>query len=255
MPRIRDRESNIRGTALGRGQTNPADNNNTFFGDPSSDAILSRNRQFGGVAAASQGGQITSLQDLIGRAGGQFSLAEDLQGEALAATPDAEFNTLQRLLAPGQDRERAELESRLFQQGRLGGTGGANEQRALSEAQGNERLQAAVQSIRGSRDERNQARTSSNQAIQNALSLTQSGVAGLQGLQEQNFQQILGLNQAQIQQLLAAKSLEPQSTGREGFGRAIGSIIGGAGGAFFGSPAAGAAGASAGGSIGGLFDR
>lgn len=148
-----------------------------------------------------------------------FQGADLLQREALAQTPEAEFNALQALLAPGQERQRGALESRLFAQGRLGTTGGSQAQAAQEQAFEQNRLASAVQAITGARQARGQARSQANQALQTALGLTQAGLGGQvgladreQGIQQQSLQNILGLQQAQLAPLNVGGALSGAQT-------------------------------------------
>jgi hypothetical protein len=70
----------------------------------------------------------------------QLGLGQSLLGRASALDTGQvareQFDKQSALLEPGFQRQRTGLENRLFAQGRLGSSGGAGAQRALSEAQG-----------------------------------------------------------------------------------------------------------------------
>lgn len=63
------------------------------------------------------------------------------------AAADVFYNQREPLFTEQEDRQRTNLETRLLAQGRLGSTGGAQEQRALEEAIGTSQLQRREQSF------------------------------------------------------------------------------------------------------------
>jgi hypothetical protein len=116
--------------------------------------------------------QALSARNLPGLTGYQQSQMQQLGmmgagalGQAQAGMPGAfqapqfdvegaaqrEFGMLSRLMEPGQQQARSAQEQRLFAQGRLGSSGGMMQQRALGEAQEQQRLQAAQQAIASGR--------------------------------------------------------------------------------------------------------
>lgn len=198
------------------------------------------------------------LSRLLGVGADAFQRAETLQRSADSITPDAEFNAIQRLLAPQEARQRSALESRLFAQGRLGTTGGTQQQQAQETSFGENRLTAAVRAITGAREAQGQARGQANQALQTALALTQAGTSGLEGIrrqdvaeQVQGLQNLLGINSAQLQALQTAGALsgvqQVQRTGG-GLGGTLAKLGGSAIGSF-GGPLGSAAGSALAGNL------
>lgn len=241
-PSVKERPNtdafNLKGTLLGQSYFNPYEEGENIIQSNLARPLapfVNRAGQLAKVGNVQQ--QSNVLQGLLTQGGQQAQLARNLQAEATRATPGAEFKALQRLVAPLQERERVQQEARLFAQGRLGTTGGAQEQEALRTAQGRTRLQQAVQAITGSRQQAAQARSQANQALQTALGLTKAGIEGQTGLQQTGLQNILGISQQQLEQLQTAgalSGLNAQASGGGGVGGALGGLAGGALGSFAG---------------------
>jgi len=188
--------------------------------------------------------QAQSLQNqLFGGAGQQFgSLSDPTQ------VAQDYYSQGMDLLNPGQAQERTSLENRLFAQGRLGGTGGANQFGGLMQAQNMARNQLAQQSLFRGTQQRGQEIGQGMQLFggglnpnQASLQAAQLGLSGGQG----------GLQADMFNAQQAANSPDLFGTALTGLGGSIGgmeSFGGGAGGVASGG------GFSAGGGFTGGYD-
>ena len=76
--------------------------------------------------------------------------------QGLQALAQGKTELLKGMLAPEQERRRKEMEARLLAQGRLGSTGGAEQQAALERAIGQQELQAQLAGLDLAQQERQQ---------------------------------------------------------------------------------------------------
>lgn len=76
-----------------------------------------------------------------------IAAAQGFDPQALAAAGQGEYDILTQLAAPEEQRQRVGLQDTLFSQGRLGTSGGAEQARALAEAQSQADLQRRLAGI------------------------------------------------------------------------------------------------------------
>lgn len=104
----------------------------------------------GNTGTATLTPELQSIMDrLFGASSGLFDKAETFDTQAAIGK---RLDLLRQLSAPVEDRQRTELENRLFRQGRLGSTGGGLDQRALFRSQSDAdmaRQLAAIESGEG----------------------------------------------------------------------------------------------------------
>jgi len=163
-------------------------------------------------------------QQMLGTAqtGGAFgqqagALGQGFLGQAGEFDPFAaaqtQFGRMEDILAPQRDQQRLAQESRLFSQGRLGSTGGAQQQQALEGA-------FAQQQQQGLYDALGQAQGIQGQQISQGLALGQ--MPGQQ--QTQSLQNLLAMQQSGQQQLMGGVvGGGTQSTSGPGLGQTLGS--------------------------------
>lgn len=127
--------------------------------------------EMGGLSPAQQA-QLTQMQGLAQGAFGAARPVSQFQAPTfdVAGAAQKEYEMLQQLLQPGQERARTAAEETLFARGMLGSTGGAQQLGELQKAQEMQNLAAAQQAI-GS------ARASQAQQYGQALSKYQADVA------------------------------------------------------------------------------
>jgi len=111
--------------------------------------------QASGMAAIQQALQPTTAgqtaqdlamqQGVLGAAGEQFVQGAGAFDPFGAA--QTQYGRMEAMMAPAREQERMAQESRLFSQGRLGSTGGAQQQQALEEAFGQQQQQNLVSSL------------------------------------------------------------------------------------------------------------
>ena len=150
---------------------------------------------FGQAAGSPLGQQATDL------AGGLFGQA----GTDPNVMAQQQFQRMEDILNPMRDQQRAEQESRLFAQGRLGSTGGALDQQAFEQAIQQQQAQGLfdamgqAQDIQGNQMNRGLALgqfapQQQTQALQNLLNMQQGAQSQLtgQGVQTQMQQPTFG---------------------------------------------------------------
>lgn len=234
---------------------------------------------FGEIAGQAGGGASALTGNLTGAGGDLLNTGRGLLSDVAGFDPMAagmsRFDRLQEALAPRRDQNRSAMESRLLAQGRLDSTTGAR-QLAENEAAMSREDTLLLNELfgQGQQDQRN--------ALSDATSLigaganVQGGLFGeLQGaaqgrraeydplfqllnasnaLKGTEINRLIGSSSA-LQQRQQVKAMADQDGGSGTMG-AIGTVVGGAAGAYFGAgnPAAISAGASVGGAAGGMMD-
>ena len=165
-----------------------------------------QNQFLGGAGSAL--GQLGAFQTNPFQASQPF----DLEG----VTQD-QFDLLERIQGRGREQQAQNLEERLFSQGRLGSTGGINEQRNLQDFFGQQQAQnlasAFGQGLAGQQQQFGQDLATSQQqnAQQQLLSSLGSGLFSSALTPEQML-----LNQLQVGGNLSTVSSAEQSSGNEG---------------------------------------
>ena len=145
-------------------------------------------------------------QQLLGTAGGQGQfqqqagqLGAGFLGQVGEFDPFAaaqtQFGRMEDILAPQRDQQRLAQESRLFSQGRLGSTGGSQQQQALENVFSQQQAQNLAQAL-------GQAQDIQGQQIERGAFLSQIP----QAQQTQALQNLLGIQKGGLSQLQAGLS-------------------------------------------------
>jgi len=162
----------------------------------------------GGLFDTTSGGQINLTPEmqaiqagLFGQAGGQDPFQQqagqmglDFLNQAGSADPfqtaATQFGRMEDILAPQREQERMSQESRLFAQGRLGSTGGAQQQQALESA-------FLQQQQQGLYDALAQGQAIQGQQVSQGMALGQLP----QSMQTQSLNNLLGINKGALAQM------------------------------------------------------
>jgi hypothetical protein len=131
-----------------------------------------------------------------------------LQQDPFAAQQQL-FDQQNQLLMPQQEQARMAQESRLFSQGRLGSTGGANDQEALLNAQS-----AQTQGLFNQSFNQAQAQQAQQAQIGQNLSMLNPQMQGMYGnMQSQQMSNLFGINQGQVAQGQLGATLASSNVG------------------------------------------
>jgi len=178
-------------------------------------------------------------QGLFAQAGGQDrfqqqagQLGQQFLGQVGStdpfATAQTQFGRMEDILAPQRDQERMAQESRLFSQGRLGSTGGAQQQQALESA-------FLQQQQQGLYDALAQGQAIQGQQISQGLALGQTPLSQ----QTQALNNLLGIQTGATQQLEVGGTLGGVTQAKTTPGVTAGGLLGGglmeSGGELFGA--------------------
>jgi hypothetical protein len=182
----------------------------------------------------------------------------------------ARFARLQEVLAPGRERARNQLESRLLAQGRLDSSGGALQTQSLEEAQALADAQLLDKAYSEAQNQRNQALTTGRNLALTGTQVQgglfgegQQAVAGRRSGADELLKLLgvsQGIRESDLNRLIAGSGAinnfnqTQAGSGSSGIGGAVGGLVGGAAGLYFGGLEGGMAGYQAGSGIGaGLF--
>ena len=177
-----------------------------------------QNQQLGGASFFGDLAQNNQGADLAGQ------LGLDFLGNLGAADPLAiaqqQFGLLNPILQKQQEEDRLRQESRLFAQGQLGGTPGSSRQNALFDSQADATQKLLFESLgQGLAAQRQQADIGSN------LLQLDPTIRGLfQNLSTSNLGNVLGIDQAALNRLLAGAQVEGTGSAQGGGGGGGGAL-------------------------------
>jgi hypothetical protein len=167
--------------------------------------IMGQARGFGQVGQ----GVVGLGRDVAGAGAGLFGQGRTMLGQAAGLSPtdiaSQQYDITRGLIEPEQARQRSSLEQRLFAQGRLGSSGGAQQFGRLLESQGQQRNQLLSQAL-------GQGLATQGQLFGQGLQTIGAG-QGMLGLGTQQIGQGIGIGQQGAQQL---------GTGAQLFGSRLG---------------------------------